>query len=375
MANPFQYGGPVSGEYFTGRTEELRALTTRMVDGINVVLMSPRRYGKTSLLMRAVASVGPTASVASVNAMAATGSPARFASALLTAVYHSKGGAWHKVRNVTASFVSRLRARPMLTVDDSGNPTFTFAESIAAPDPAEVITDAYGLMASTVTPDRAAVLIVDEFQDILDFGRNLPGLFKALADQYPRVALVISGSDERMLSQLTQVAAGPLFGMMQPIHLGPIPVAEMSEFIQSRFLAGGKQINAELVDRVVETAGPTPNDIQHLAYEVFSNSDREVTAATVAAGLASAVEHAAASFADTLAQLSARQRRLLAALAASAAPRPSSASFVAGTGFANASGVRTALHRLVDLKLVALRDGVYVVADPFIRAWLRDLTG
>jgi len=51
--NPFRYGSPVTGANFTGRTVERQALVSGMSDGLNVSLVSPRRYGKTSLLLRA----------------------------------------------------------------------------------------------------------------------------------------------------------------------------------------------------------------------------------------------------------------------------------------------------------------------------------
>jgi len=51
--NPFRYGSPVTGANFTGRTVERQALVSGISDGLNVSLVSPRRYGKTSLLLQA----------------------------------------------------------------------------------------------------------------------------------------------------------------------------------------------------------------------------------------------------------------------------------------------------------------------------------
>src|SRR6185437_5181865 len=51
--NPFHYGSPVQGDQFVGRSDELRAIASRIRNHINVVLLSPRRYGKSSLLLEA----------------------------------------------------------------------------------------------------------------------------------------------------------------------------------------------------------------------------------------------------------------------------------------------------------------------------------
>src|SRR5207237_1173577 len=57
MANPFQFGRAVEGDQFTDREEPLRLVTTCMREGQNAILVSPRRYGKTSLLKTAVRSI------------------------------------------------------------------------------------------------------------------------------------------------------------------------------------------------------------------------------------------------------------------------------------------------------------------------------
>src|SRR2546429_3872991 len=53
MANPFEYSDPVLGDSFADRKAELQTLTARMLTGQNVVVISPRRYGKTSLILNA----------------------------------------------------------------------------------------------------------------------------------------------------------------------------------------------------------------------------------------------------------------------------------------------------------------------------------
>src|SRR5438876_6139864 len=53
MPNPFEFSEPVQGDSFTDREQELKTLTARMLTGQNVIVISPRRYGKTSLILNA----------------------------------------------------------------------------------------------------------------------------------------------------------------------------------------------------------------------------------------------------------------------------------------------------------------------------------
>jgi AAA+ ATPase superfamily predicted ATPase len=50
MKNPFVYGETVTGVYFCNRIQEIRELVNDIQNGTNVIIFSPRRYGKTSLI-------------------------------------------------------------------------------------------------------------------------------------------------------------------------------------------------------------------------------------------------------------------------------------------------------------------------------------
>ncbi len=84
--NPFHYGSPVSGERFTDRRPELTALLACMTQGQNAVVLSPRRYGKTSLLKRAVEDVRAQSGRAAMVSLIGCSSRRQMAQALATAV-------------------------------------------------------------------------------------------------------------------------------------------------------------------------------------------------------------------------------------------------------------------------------------------------
>ena len=94
-------------------------------------------------------------------------------------------------------------------------------------------------------------------------------------------------------------------------------------------------------------------------------------AAAVDLGMATAVAHDAALYADALGRLSAGQARVLTAVATHHPSEPYSAPFTRVVGLANASSVRKALTPLLEQDLVVKRDGRLVVGDPFFAEWLR----
>jgi len=123
---------------------------------------------------------------------------------------------------------------------------------------------------------------------------------------------------------------------------------------------------------LVELAGPVPNDIQHLAYEVFDAAAKKIDERAVQFGLRLAVEHEAGLHAERFEALAAGQRRVVAQLALAPVDQPLGAAFAQSVRLATPASVRKALDALVSDELVVRRDGRYVVADPFFAAWLRE---
>jgi uncharacterized protein len=369
MPNPFHYGTPVAGDQFTGRDHELRALTSRMRDGINVVLISPRRYGKTSLLGKAAATMERSgAAVVQLNVLRCRDLPV-FAAQLLTHAYRVKGARWHRLRQAVPEFLRSLRVTPTVTFDGD-EPKFAFAPTLATTDADTVIADVYALLAE-LSDKRPAVLILDEFQALTDLGAHLPALLKALADEHPSVSLVVAGSKKHLMERLVIAEDAPLYGMAEHFALDVLPADVMTAFLVKRAEAGGKTLTAEAAELIVALAGPVPNDIQHLAYEVYDAAGRRIVARDVQSGLRSAVEHEASLHADRFEALSPGQRRVVSQLAYTPVEQPLAAAFAQAVRLANAASVRKALDALIADELVVRRGGRYCVSNPFFAAWLR----
>jgi hypothetical protein len=368
-SNPFHYGTPAEGEHFAGRERELAALLSRMRAGINVVVVSPRRYGKTSLLLRAERHLASDdAAVVHANMLRSRDLGA-LAAQLATQTFRAPGGRWHRARQAVPEFLRRLRARPVVTFDGE-HPKFGFDATLSTPDADNVLADVYGVLADLATR-RPAALVLDEFQAIVELGAHLPALLKALADAHPKVSLVLAGSRRDLMEQLVSAPSAALYGMAEPLALGPLPEEVMAAHLRSRASGGRKPMSAAVAHLIVELAGPIPNDIQRLAYEAYDTAAAEIDELAVHAGLAGAIAHNAATYAERYELLSPGQRRVLAALAEAPTERPTSAAFVARTALANSSSVRKTLSVLEYAELVARRGRAVTVADPFFAAWLR----
>jgi hypothetical protein len=369
--NPFHYGTPVEGAQFTGRAHEVAGLVSRIRNHVNVVLVSPRRYGKSSVLLRAESELAEdNPAILRVNVLRCRDLTA-LVGALTANAYRIPGARWHRARQAVPEFLKRFRTNPTVTFDVSGTPSFGFDPRLSASNAEDVIADLYRLL-SQEAARRPAALILDEFQAITDHGAHLPNLLKALADEYPQVSLVVAGSKRHLMEQLVTTDSAPLYGMAQKIALGPIPDDEMQAYLRRRATTGGKPMDEDTAALMIGNAGPVPNDIQHLAYEAFEISTTRIDREAAMHGLEQAVAHEAATYGEEFSRRSPGQRRVLIELAVRATDAPTSAAFVEAVGLANASSARKAVRVLEADEIVVERNGRWKVADPFFAAWLAD---
>ena len=368
--NPFSYGSPVADPHFAGRTDELAVLISRMTNGINLVVTAPRRYGKTSLLDRAAQSLAAEGgSIIRANLLR-TPSVEALAGRLTSEAYQLKGGAWRRAAQAVPEFLKRLRLHPTITFDDAGHPAFTFAPSRLPQDVEQLIDDVYRILAE-LAEKAPAVLMLDEFQAVIDLSPRLPHLLKALSDEYPKVCFVLAGSRRHLMESLVLSHGAPLYNMAERLALGPIEQRVMCRFLVARTKSAKKTMSTKVAGSICDVAGPIPHDIQRLAYEIFDISSETITEADVSTGMNRVVTHEAEGYADRFSKMAIGHRRVLLVLATSQVTQPQSVEFVRSTGYANPGAARKALGVLEADENVLRKDGIYQVADPFFREWLR----
>src|SRR4051812_3451331 len=118
MANPFNYGDLALDDAFTDREDELRALKNDILNGQNVVIFAPRRYGKSSLVWRATQELirDEDVLVAQVDLMK-TATKEQLAAKLAAAIYEEIATPLLRVREKASQIFRGLRIVPVMTVD------------------------------------------------------------------------------------------------------------------------------------------------------------------------------------------------------------------------------------------------------------------
>ncbi len=373
---PYRFGAPVYRPWFCDREAELDVLCSRMRAGIHLIVLSPRRYGKTSLLLQA-ADILERDGVHSAyaNLLLAT-TEVELASIILQAVVRSVLGPVARRRHSLEDALRHLRITPKVSVGPDGAVSLGLDPAVVGTSWVDVITDAVALL-ERASVRRSAVLVFDEFQVVAGIGRRgVGGAFKALADAARRTSLVFSGSHLAIMEQLTKGSGAPLHGMGERVVLDVVPEDPMAGYLQRRARSAGKTLPKPVAREIYAQAGTVPNYVQQLAQAALEAADAAdaatITPAHVAAGFDTVVERQSAVYAQQYEDLGGApaQQRILRTLARTPTASVYAKGFLDAVHVANANAVTTALRVLDNRELVTRRGSTWHVADPFLRRWL-----
>ncbi len=371
---PYRFGAPVDPPWFCDREEELAALVSRMRAGIHAFVLSPRRYGKTSLVRRALASVKAAGGhCAYANLLFAT-NETELAATILQAVVRGVLGPVGRARRSLESILRELRITPRVSLGPDGSISLGLDEAVAGASWLEVVRDALRILAGA-SAKGPAVLVLDEFQVVAGLGpHGLGGAFKALADEATATSIVFTGSHLAVMERLTKGSGAPLAGMGERIVLDVVAEAPMVAFLRRRARAAGRHLDRPTAALIYHSADRVPNFVQQLALAALEAAGEEpaVTAEHVEAGVGTIVERAASAYAQQYEELARApaQQRLLRALARRPRAAVYAKAFLDEVGVANANAVTTALRALDGRELTVRRGREWDVADPFLRRWL-----
>jgi AAA+ ATPase superfamily predicted ATPase len=271
--NPFRYGDVATGSSFTDREAELRDLESDIRSGQNVLVLSPRRYGKTSLVVEAVRHLrDQQVLVAYVDLLRAT-SKAELAGFLATALYQGLVSPVDQAIHRIAEFFGDLPIRPSITLPTSMEgtitPKFEFGAATRAEDADAMIEQLFSLPAQVASKrKRRVALVIDEFQSILELDELLPRKMRAAFQFQPDVSHVYLGSKQHLLHRVFTDANAPLYNSARVLPLGPIPAERFAVFIRERFEATSNRVTPEATAHLLGITGGHPHDTQKLCYFV-----------------------------------------------------------------------------------------------------------
>ena len=374
--NPFVYGEVVPAAAFVDREAELERLTGDLLAGQKVFLISPRRYGKSSLVgqaLRAAAGHGALAVDVTVSSYSSyVAFLEGYARALLSIETRvDKARAW--LRDMVGTVRPEVRFEP----DEAGRSqlALSFPSARSGKDVSRLAQEVFALPGRIAEArKRKLAVALDEFQAIAAFdGGSVEHALRAAVQHQRQVGYVFSGSEpalmERMLGR-----SRPFYKAGPVMRLQKIPEERFAGFLETRFRATGLKPVPGLGAAIVELAGNLPYDVQRLAHEVWDDvkagGRRSVSLDDLHTTLTRLLGEHDTLFEGIWQRLTLAQRASLRAAVLQDGRELLSADTRTRHRLSGASTVQASLAALVREDILT-RDGPrYVVVDSLLREWV-----
>lgn len=362
--NPFVYSRPIAPDDVIDRDEEIRALLGHVVGGHYVRLYAPRKYGKTSLLRRALRD----------------GEREEGLIPVIVDLYRVVSLADVAVRFERAysrQLKGALRSRVEEFLQKTGLGLSLGALGISAKlQLGQKVDPLPALHALLELPLRLeegggyrAFIALDEFQDVHKIA-DLDGLIRSHIQHHGDVAsYVFAGSEPGLMRQLFEHKDSPLYGSAVPMRLDRLRSADLAEYVAERFRRTGRSVG-EALNPLIDAADGHPQRAMLLAFRLWTRVEAG-GAATLddwAAAREAALEEVATEFDARWSGYSTSEQKAMRAV-------------VAGEGSAFRAGVLdrlelnkpTAQHALRRLRAageIEQRGRTLVVVDPLFAEWI-----
>jgi hypothetical protein len=376
MQNPFVYGEVVPAAAFADRVVELDRLAVDLAAGQKVFLISPRRFGKSSLVRHALAAMARRGALTIDVTVSSFSSYVAFlegyARALVAA--ETKG---NRARTWLREMIKSARAEVQYTVEAGplGALSVSFPGVRSERDISRLAQEVFALPGRLAdTRGRPVVVALDEFQAIGGFnGGSVEHALRAAVQHQRNVGYVFAGSEPSLMERMLGPKR-PFYKAGPVIRLDRIPADEFAAFIDGRFKHSGIKSEAGLGAAIVELAGNLPYDVQRLAHETWdevrTSGRRRATLDDLHQALRRMLAQQHTLFEAAWQRLTLAQRSVLRAVVLEDGHELLSAEVRARHRLGGASSVQYALGSMLREDLISREVDRYVVVDSLLREWV-----
>ena len=372
--NPFVYGEIVPRSAFVDRESELARLVADLGDCQKVFLISPRRYGKSSLVRQALQALGRDRVVTLEITVSSFSSYVAFLEGYTRAlaVLDTRSG---RARSWLRDMFSG--AKPELRMDAEGpGLSVAFPSVRTARDAARLAEEVFVLPSKIAARlKRRLVIAFDEFQAIASFnGGSVEQALRAAAQQQRQVGYVFAGSEPSLMEQMIGPRR-PFYKAGPVMRLGKIPADVFATFVEDRFRASGITHEDGFGAAIVDLAANLPYDVQRLAHETWDDLTRSRKRTAKLEDLHATLHRLLGEhetfFEAVWQRLTLGQRAVLRAVVIEQGIEILSGDTRSRHRLGVASSVQAALAALQKHDVIAREDdGRYVVIDSLMREWI-----
>ncbi|MBQ9474896.1 MAG: ATP-binding protein [Bacteroidales bacterium] len=371
MDIPFAYGKIVSDNDFTDREEETRKLVSNFLSQTNTAIISPRRWGKSSLVNRAIESIAKSNDsilFVKMNAFKCE-TPQDFYELFAKRTIECISSTAETLFSNAKEFISRLL--PKLSISDpAGQYEMSFGVDLKNNPIGEDILDLPGQIAAK--RNKKVVVCIDEFQQIGEFADT--GRFQRILrshwQEQANVAYILYGSRKHMMLNIFGEYGSPFYKFGDLMFLPKISRENWIAYIQGRFKQTGKSITDDAARHLADLVENHSYYVQQLAQYAWLRTDKVCTEKIVDAAFQGMLDSLNLQFINLMDSLTEKQRSFLCAVS-DGVRKLSSVETLSTYKLGTSANIRIIKGALKKRDLIEETGRRIEIQDPLFKQWIQ----
>lgn len=366
----FIFGRPVEGEFFTDREVETARLSANFRSGVNTFLLSPRRWGKTSLVKKVISqTASDDLKVVFVDVFKCK-TPLEFSETLASAILSQTSSKTEEFIENAKAFLGRISVGFNLSPD----PAASMDIRLGLADDKADISNVLQIPQKIAQKKKVRIVVcIDEFQQIGEYSDSISFQkeLRTVWQHQPDVTYCLFGSKRHMMESLFDTPEKPFYKFGDIIYLKTIPLEYWEKYISDKFSETGKKITAYQIQRICETVQYHSSYVQQLSWYVFLNSSDEVKDEDIETGIDELIAQNSALFENWTDTLPSYQMRFLNALADGIYEGFSTSGVISRYRLGSSANVVALKKSLLEKNLIYVEDKKAYLSDPVMGLWLK----
>lgn len=371
MEAPFIFGKIATNENFTDREQETTHLVNNFESLINTIIISPRRWGKSSLVHRAATiaqSEDKHLKICTVDLFNVK-TEEQFYTVFARSIIGGTASRWDEAIENAKKFFSRLVPKISIGADPMNEVSIEFDWEEIKKNPDEILD----------LPERIAeakglkvMVCIDEFQNIAEFDDPLffQRKLRAHWQKHQKTSYCLYGSKRHMMLEVFTDPSMPFYKFGDLFFLNKIDTAHFVPFITERFSSTGKSISEDACKKIISLADNHPYYVQQLSQLSWFRTSEICTEEIVAKAHASLVEQLSLLFSNLVETLTFQQVCYLHAVIVGEKAITSSET-MHKYHISSATAASRSLKTLIKKDILDSKAGAVSFQDPIFEYWLR----
>jgi len=371
---PFIFGVATSGDNFTDREKETTRLLSNFTHGVNTVLISPRRWGKTSLVKK-VCNLAQSHQLKVVYLdIFSCRTDKEFYNAFASAVLKQTSSKFEDLMENAKLFLSRIS--PKFTIGP--DPMTDFSISLELNQKSNDVDEILQLPEKIAKKKSLRIVIcIDEFQQIAEFkdSKSFQKRLRSVWQLQQSVSYCLFGSKKHLMNELFEKKSLPFYKFGDVIYLPKISTEDWIGYICERFECTGKSISKEFAERVCLTVDNHSSYVQQLAWLIWIHTQKKATEENFAEAYQDLIDQNSPLYEKQTESLSSYQMNFLRALVDGVRSEFTTQEVLQKYQLGSSANVSIIKHALIKKEIIESENKQIYLADPVMKLWLKKELG